>query len=176
MAPLHFCDIDSWPSWGHWQFVSCSFPWSFSFIYNPFREWIWFWSLLTLDNSLHTSFVWSHQISQMFEVTDLLSLIPHPPTWLLTSVLSQSWEHVFPVKSIFWCFKFHMDENFHMEWYGLCMSYHWYEYGPSVTTPSTDFSFQNLVFWNLFEFSVAEIAWKSISATLWIQLLPSKFH
>ncbi len=29
--------------------------------------------------------------------------------------------------------------------------------GPSVTTPSTDFSFQNLVFWNLFEFSAAEI-------------------
>jgi hypothetical protein len=29
--------------------------------------------------------------------------------------------------------------------------------GPSVTTSATDFSFQNLVFWNLFEFSVAEI-------------------
>jgi hypothetical protein len=27
----------------------------------------------------------------------------------------------------------------------------------SVTTFSTDFSFQNLVSWNLFEFSVAEI-------------------
>jgi hypothetical protein len=27
----------------------------------------------------------------------------------------------------------------------------------SVTTFSTDFSFQNLVFWNIFEFSVAEI-------------------
>jgi hypothetical protein len=29
--------------------------------------------------------------------------------------------------------------------------------GPSVTKPLTDFSFQNLVFWNLFEFSEAEI-------------------
>jgi hypothetical protein len=29
--------------------------------------------------------------------------------------------------------------------------------GPSVTTSSTDFSFWNLVFWNLFEFSAAEI-------------------
>jgi hypothetical protein len=29
--------------------------------------------------------------------------------------------------------------------------------GPSVTMFSTDFSFQNLVFWNLFEFSGAEI-------------------
>jgi hypothetical protein len=29
--------------------------------------------------------------------------------------------------------------------------------GPSVTTSSTDFSFQNLVFRNLFEFSAAEI-------------------
>jgi hypothetical protein len=29
-----------------------------------------------------------------------------------------------------------------------------------VTTFSTDFSFQNLVFWNLFEFSVAEITLK----------------
>jgi hypothetical protein len=29
--------------------------------------------------------------------------------------------------------------------------------GPSVTNFSTDFSFQNLVFWNLFEFSAAEI-------------------
>jgi hypothetical protein len=27
----------------------------------------------------------------------------------------------------------------------------------SVTTFSTDFSFQNLVFWNLFDFSAAEI-------------------
>ncbi len=29
--------------------------------------------------------------------------------------------------------------------------------GPSVITSSTDFSFQNLVFWNLFEFSAVEI-------------------
>ncbi len=29
--------------------------------------------------------------------------------------------------------------------------------GPSVTTSSIDFSFQNLVIWNLFEFSAAEI-------------------
>jgi hypothetical protein len=29
--------------------------------------------------------------------------------------------------------------------------------GPSVTTSSTDFAFQNLVFWNLFELSPAEI-------------------
>ncbi len=29
--------------------------------------------------------------------------------------------------------------------------------GPSVTMSSTDFTFQNLVFWNLFEFSAAEI-------------------
>jgi hypothetical protein len=28
---------------------------------------------------------------------------------------------------------------------------------PSITTFSTDYSFQNLVFWNLFEFSVAEV-------------------
>jgi hypothetical protein len=28
---------------------------------------------------------------------------------------------------------------------------------PSVRTSSTDFSFENLVFWNLFEFSVAQI-------------------
>jgi len=33
----------------------------------------------------------------------------------------------------------------------------------SVTMFSTDFSFQNLVFWNLFEFSMAEITLKSIS-------------
>ncbi len=35
--------------------------------------------------------------------------------------------------------------------------------GPSVTMFSIDFSFQNLVFWNLFEFSAAEITSKSIS-------------
>jgi hypothetical protein len=29
--------------------------------------------------------------------------------------------------------------------------------GPSVPTSSTDFLSQNLVFWNLFEFSAAEI-------------------
>jgi hypothetical protein len=32
--------------------------------------------------------------------------------------------------------------------------------GPSVTMSSTDFSFQNLVFWNLFEFSAPEITLK----------------
>jgi hypothetical protein len=37
--------------------------------------------------------------------------------------------------------------------------------GPSVTTSSTDFSFQKLVFWNLFEFSAAEINLKSIFPT-----------
>ncbi len=36
---------------------------------------------------------------------------------------------------------------------------------PSVTTSPTDFSFQNLVFWNLFEFSTAEITFKSLSPT-----------
>jgi hypothetical protein len=35
----------------------------------------------------------------------------------------------------------------------------------NVTTFSTHFSFQNLVTWNLFEFSVAEITLKSISPT-----------
>ncbi len=48
---------------------------------------------------------------------------------------------------------------------------------PSVTTTSTDFSFhKNLVFWNLFEFSAAEITKKPISPTFWIQILPNKFH
>ncbi len=37
--------------------------------------------------------------------------------------------------------------------------------GPSNTTSSTDFFFQNLVFWNLFEFSQAEITFKSVSPT-----------
>jgi hypothetical protein len=32
-----------------------------------------------------------------------------------------------------------------------------YAVGPSVTTSSTDFSFQKLVFWNLLEISAAEI-------------------
>jgi len=32
--------------------------------------------------------------------------------------------------------------------------------GPSVSTSPTDFSFQNLIFWNLFEFSGAEITLK----------------
>jgi hypothetical protein len=38
--------------------------------------------------------------------------------------------------------------------------------GPSVIMASTDFSSQNLVFWNLFEFSAAKITFKSISPTL----------
>jgi hypothetical protein len=37
--------------------------------------------------------------------------------------------------------------------------------GPSVITSSTDFSFQNLFFWNFLEFSAAEITLKSISPT-----------
>ncbi len=32
--------------------------------------------------------------------------------------------------------------------------------GPSVTMSSTDFSFQNLVFWDLYEFLVAETTLK----------------
>jgi hypothetical protein len=32
------------------------------------------------------------------------------------------------------------------------------------------------MFWNLFEFSAAEITLKSISPTFWIQILPNKFH
>jgi hypothetical protein len=44
----------------------------------------------------------------------------------------------------------------------------------SVTTFSTDFSFQNLVFWNLFEFSAVEIISKSIAPTSGIQILPNK--
>jgi hypothetical protein len=46
----------------------------------------------------------------------------------------------------------------------------------SVTIFSTDFSFQNLVFWNLIELLVAKIILKSISPTFWIQILPNKFH
>ncbi len=48
--------------------------------------------------------------------------------------------------------------------------------GPSVTMSSTDFSFQNLVLWNLFEFWAAEITHKSISPTFWIQILLNKFY
>ncbi len=40
-----------------------------------------------------------------------------------------------------------------------------YAIDPSVTTSSTNFSFQNLVFWNLFEFSTLEITSKSIFPT-----------
>jgi hypothetical protein len=46
----------------------------------------------------------------------------------------------------------------------------------SVTTLSTDFSFQNLIFWNLFEFSAAKVTLKLIFPTFWIQILPNKFH
>jgi len=38
----------------------------------------------------------------------------------------------------------------------------------SVTMFSIDFSFQNLVFWNLCEFSVTEITLKSMSPKFWI--------
>jgi hypothetical protein len=41
-----------------------------------------------------------------------------------------------------------------------------YVIDPSVTTFATDFSFQNLVFWNLFEFSMTKITLKSISHIL----------
>ncbi len=47
---------------------------------------------------------------------------------------------------------------------------------PSVTSSSIGFSFQNLVFWNLFEFLVIEIILKSKSPTFWIQILLNKFH
>ncbi len=46
----------------------------------------------------------------------------------------------------------------------------------SVTTFSTDFSFQNLIFCNIFEFSAAKITSKLIAPTFWIQILPIKFH
>jgi len=44
----------------------------------------------------------------------------------------------------------------------------------SATTFSTDFSFQNLVFWDLFEFPVAEITLKSISPTFRINSYSSR--
>ncbi len=43
--------------------------------------------------------------------------------------------------------------------------------GPSVITSSTDFSFQNLGFWNLFEFSVKKII--QYSRTFALQVQPS---
>jgi hypothetical protein len=56
------------------------------------------------------------------------------------------------------------------EWQCYCVQHTFFgretslacELGPSVPTSSTDFSFQNLVFWNLFEFSAAEVTQKSI--------------
>jgi hypothetical protein len=42
-------------------------------------------------------------------------------------------------------------------------------FGSSVTSSSIDFSFQNLVFGNLFEIAAPEITSKSISPTFWIQ-------
>ncbi len=48
--------------------------------------------------------------------------------------------------------------------------------GPNVTMSLTNFSFQNLVFKNLFELSVVEVTYKFISPTIWIQILPNKFH
>ncbi len=47
---------------------------------------------------------------------------------------------------------------------------------PSVTTSSTDFSFQSVVFWNLFEFLMVEIIFKLIFPTFYIKILPNKFH
>jgi hypothetical protein len=43
----------------------------------------------------------------------------------------------------------------------------------SVIAFSNDFSFQNLGFWNLFEFSAAEITLKSISPPQQTNCLPS---
>jgi hypothetical protein len=57
-----------------------------------------------------------------------------------------------------------------LEWYN------WNGKPSSVPTFSTDFSFQNLIFWNLFEFSAAKVTLKSISPTFWIQILSNKFH
>ncbi len=52
----------------------------------------------------------------------------------------------------------------------------WHVLSAQVNSSSTDFSFQNLVFWNLFEFLMAEISFKSISPTFQMQILPNKFH
>ncbi len=42
---------------------------------------------------------------------------------------------------------------------------------------STDFSFQNLVFFGIYlNFQGAEIIFKSISPIFWIHILPNKFH
>jgi hypothetical protein len=46
----------------------------------------------------------------------------------------------------------------------------------NVTMSSIDFSFQILVFWNLFEFLTTKIISKIIFLTFWIQILPNKFH
>ncbi len=67
------------------------------------------------------------------------------------------------------CFRTHLKDN-------MPCSRGWFIKPSSVTTFWTDFSFQNLGFWNLFEFSAVEITLKSISPTFWIQILPNKFH
>jgi rRNA maturation endonuclease Nob1 len=46
----------------------------------------------------------------------------------------------------------------------------------SVTTFSTDFSFQNLVFGIYLNFQQQKSLKKSISSTIWIQILPNKVH
>jgi hypothetical protein len=59
---------------------------------------------------------------------------------------------------------------FYYNYCGLC------SLAQALPRPQLIFSFQNLVFWNLFEFSVAETTFKSIPPTFWIQFLPRKFH
>jgi len=49
--------------------------------------------------------------------------------------------------------------------------------GPSVTVSSTDFSFQNLIFGNLFGiFSAGNHFKNQYLPRFWIQILPNKFH
>jgi len=48
--------------------------------------------------------------------------------------------------------------------------------GPSSTTSSIDFSFQNLVFRIYLNYQQQKSIKKLISLTFWIQILPNKFH
>ncbi len=105
-----------------------------------------------MDMKKHVNFFFSYL---------LVWPVPLAQVWTHYKKGNSTCEHCFAMYvSIFWTAKYERKS---------CLNW-------MVSLQVLPHSFQNLVFWSLFEFSVAEITFKSIFPTFWIQILPNKFH
>ncbi len=111
---------------------------------------VYFWDICKLEKNWRGA--WCTEFDVNFQILWLLQL--HQLWWnvcvLIAMLLAQVWTHHNVLQCMyrfFWTAKY--ERKSCLNWIMVSLQ--------SVTMFSTDFSFQNLVFWDLFEFSAAEI-------------------